>query len=246
MTRIAARLTIWTAPLLVLLVLLMPLAARAQVAAGQGAALSALIGDALADREPAARHEIAITGTPALPPGVDLALVSVDYQPRTGAFSALVTAGGAAPVRVTGRAEALVEVPALARTIAAGERIGADDIVWIEQRANRLASDAVMDPAEIEGQEAKRTLRPGVALRRYDVKIPSVIRKNELITVFYSRPGITLAARGRALEDATQGAAMRVLNLQSNRVIEAVADAPGRARVDTPRAYASVSQGILQ
>lgn len=241
MTRIATRAVVWLGPVLALMILLMPLAARAQ-----DAALDGLIAQALAEREPGVRHDVAVAGAPALPPGAGLSLVSVDYQPRTGAFSALVAAGGAQPVRVTGRAEALVEVPSLARTVAAGERISAADIVWIEQRANRLPADAVLDPVEIEGLEAKRTLRPGTPLRRYDVMVPSVIRKNDLITVFYTRPGITLAARGRALEDASQGAAMRVLNLQSNRVIEAVAEAPGRARIDMPRIYASASQGIRQ
>ena len=104
MTRTAVRpLTIWTAPVLVLLLLFMPLAARAQ-----DSALSVLIGGALADREPGARHEISVTHTGGLSLSEDLALVSIDYQPRTGAFSAWVSAGGAAPARVTGRAQALV------------------------------------------------------------------------------------------------------------------------------------------
>jgi flagella basal body P-ring formation protein FlgA len=236
------RVSVALAPILALAVLLAPLAARADVAA-----VTVLVEQALAEREPTARHDISFTAAPTVAPTGPEALVAFDYQPRTGAFSALIEGGeGVEPVRVTGRANAVMEIPALARTVAAGEHISASDIVWIETPANRLNADAITDPFEIEGQEAKRTLRAGVALRRHDVKAPSVIRKDELVTVVYTRPGISLAARGRALEDAEAGAAFRVLNLQSNRVIEAMAEGPGHARVETQRVYADASQGFAR
>ncbi len=239
MPRLLPRLILAT---LAVAVLLAPFAARAAdrvIAAGE---LTELIAQELAGRQPDMRHEISFTGAPVLtvPEGAAPTVVSLDYQDRTGAFIAQIMASAAAdPVRVTGRAQALVEAPAVVRPLQSGEHVTAADLVWIEVPANRLPSDAVLDPAMIEGMEAKRTLRPGAPIRRFDVTTPSVITKNELVTVFYIRPGIQLAARGRALEDAPQGSALRILNLQSNRVIEAVAEAPGRARVEAPRMYAA-------
>lgn len=217
------------------IIILAPLAVRAQ---GAATPLTLLIEDALLQRDPmAARHEINFAGAPALDGALTLA--GMDYQNRTGAFSAMVSVDGAAPVRVTGRAVAIVETPALARALPAGERIAASDIVFVEMEANRLPADALRDPAGLEGMEARRALRAGAPLRPYDIAAPAAVKKNEIITVYYIRPGITLAARGRALEDAPAGAPVRVLNLQSNRVIEATAEAPGRARVDSPRQYAA-------
>ncbi len=229
--------------LLVAALLTLPAAAaRAETLFG-AADIAALVEQALAERAPGARHEVSVAGAPVLRAPEDTVapvLVSLDYQARTGAFTAMLAPHpGGQVMRVTGRADEMTEMPAVARAIMTGERISPADIVWIETRASRLPADAILDPAELEGQEARRTLRPGAPLRRLDVKIPAVISKNEIVTVFYSRPGITLAARGRALEDATQGAALRILNLQSNRVIEATAEAPGRARVESPRLYAA-------
>lgn len=223
---------------------------RAARAVGRDA-LTALVEDALPHDRPRLRYDITLNGAASLHAPLDAVggpeLISIDYQDRTGAFSAMIAPhGGADAVRVSGRAEAMVEVPAVIRGVPAGERVGSADLIWVETKAARLPADALLDFAEIEGLEAKRTLRPGTPIRAYDVKTPAAIAKGDLITVFYQRPGLTLAAQGRALEEAPLGASIRVLNLQSNRVIEAVAEGPGRARVDTPRLYADAAQGALQ
>lgn len=59
----------------------------------------------------------------------------------------------------------------------------------------------------------------------------AVIRTNDAVTVNYIAGGVRLTLRGRALSAAAKGEAVRVLNLQSNRTIDAVAEGPGAASI---------------
>ena len=167
-------------------------------------------------------------------------IVSLNYDIRSGMLSAEVAAyDGAEPVRVTGRAYATVEVPVLARAMPAGSEITGGDIEWLSVRADRLRPDAVLDPMDLIGFETRRTLRPGEALRSYDIQRPMVVERGELITLLFEAPGIQLSVRARALEDAADGELARFVNLQSNRTVEALVDGPGRARVGSSPAATS-------
>jgi hypothetical protein len=57
----------------------------------------------------------------------------------------------------------------------------------------------------------------------------ATIRRGDAVTLVYVAPGLQLTARGRALNDAALGEAVRVVNLQSNVTVEAVATGPGAA-----------------
>jgi flagella basal body P-ring formation protein FlgA len=159
-------------------------------------------------------------------------IVSMNFDPRSGMFAAEIAPyDGANLVRVTGRAYQTVEVPVLARTIPAGEEITEADLRWSSQRGDRLRPDAVLNPDNIIGLEARRALRPGEPLREYDLVRPVMVARGELVVLVFESPGIQLSVRARAMENASDGELARFVNLQSNRTIEALVDGPGRARV---------------
>ena len=81
------------------------------------------------------------------------------------------------------------------------------------------------------GQEARRGLRPGEALRAYDLSAPVTIERGETVDLIYQVGTLTLTARARAMESAAEGEMARFVNLQSNRTVEARAHGPGLARV---------------
>lgn len=56
-----------------------------------------------------------------------------------------------------------------------------------------------------------------------------MIHRGEMITLRYDAPGFALTLQARALSDAAEGDSLRVLNLQSNRAVDATAIAPGIA-----------------
>jgi flagellar basal body P-ring formation protein FlgA len=159
---------------------------------------------------------------------------TMDFSARTGVFQAeLIAYEGASPVRLSGRAYATLDVPVLARPVAAGQRLDHGDIDWMAVRADRVRADAVMNPDNMIGMETRRALRPGEPVRAYDLQAPVVVARGETVNLVFSVPGLTLTARARALEDAGENEIIRFVNLQSNRTIDAMVEGPGRARVVT-------------
>jgi flagella basal body P-ring formation protein FlgA len=60
---------------------------------------------------------------------------------------------------------------------------------------------------------------------------PQVIQRNEAVTLVYEVPGIVLRVRGKALEAGAVGDIIGILNIQSNRTIQAVVTGPGAVSV---------------
>jgi len=120
-----------------------------------------------------------------------------------------------------------VRLPTLRRPIARDAVITEEDILWVDTNARRLPRTALLDASAIVGMAAKRYLPAGRAILARDVSEPLAVRKGDLVAIVYTTPHMTLTARGRALEDAAAGEAVRTLNAHSNRTVEATAVAPG-------------------
>jgi flagella basal body P-ring formation protein FlgA len=118
----------------------------------------------------------------------------------------------------------------LGRAIARGEEIRADDVVWLDA-PKQAPRDAIDDPDFIIGKTAKRDLNANVPLRAMDVAAKPVVRRNEPVTLLYEASGMKLSLRGRAMADAPIGATVRVINPQSKKILEAIVEGPGMARV---------------
>lgn len=162
-------------------------------------------------------------------------LVSIDHDSRSGLFRAEMAAWPEGPVRtISGRAVPVVDVPVLARPLARGEVLAEADLTWSRLPADRVRADMLTDLSAMVGQAARRSLRDGTPLRAMDLEAPILIARGETVSLVYRSGPLILTARARALQDAAQGEAARFVNLQSNRTIEAIADAPGRARVAGP------------
>ncbi|HVJ51093.1 MAG TPA: flagellar basal body P-ring formation chaperone FlgA [Aliidongia sp.] len=162
----------------------------------------------------------------------EIGVESVDMNPATGHFSAAVRFPAddqsAQLIRVSGRIEAMANLPVLAHAMAPGEQIKASDLTWIKVQAISLAPGNLTDPKDIVGRSARHQLRPQAPLRPADIEIPVVIKRNELVLIVLERPGLYLTASGKALEDGGQGATIHVVNTQSNRTIDAVVLGAGR------------------
>ena len=113
-----------------------------------------------------------------------------------------------------------------------GDILQADDLDWVEPTSSqRAVTGAPKFMSDLIGMEMRRTVQPNRALRTSDVKHPALIKKGEPVTLVYDAPGIKLTVNGKALADAYKNEPVRVMNLYSNRAIDAVATASGEARV---------------
>ena len=70
-----------------------------------------------------------------------------------------------------------------------------------------------------------------------------VVARNEAVTIVYEVPGILLTVRGKALEAGAVGDLINVLNIQSNRTVQAAVIGPGQVVIaaTTPRLAAAVA-----
>lgn len=75
---------------------------------------------------------------------------------------------------------------------------------------------------------ARATLGPSTTSSRGDAG-DVAIRRGETVTLLYAAPGLQISARARANEDGAVGQSIRLVNLTSNRTIDAVVTGPGAA-----------------
>lgn len=127
---------------------------------------------------------------------------------------------------------ASIDTPVLARSIEKGELLAISD--FIQAPLSATVARGALAPEQAKGREAARPLRAGNPVRTTDLITPRIIRRGQAVTILLSSGALNIQAPGRALTDAAVGEPVRVLNLSSNRTLEAVADEIGRARVTLP------------
>ncbi len=94
---------------------------------------------------------------------------------------------------------------------------------------------------QLIGMQLNRQSREGMLLKPVDVSTPTLIARNDLVTIYYRQGPMTLTVKGQAITDATSGGPLQVLNLMSKRVITAKALAAGAVEVSNdPLALAGI------
>jgi len=142
--------------------------------------------------------------------------------PSTG--SSVLAARATAP-----RAGATAEVLTYARSLSAGDVIQPEDVSWTTVQSHLVPSGAPQDADQVIGLSAKRALRAGGAVAARDLASPQVIARNDMVEVAFISGGVRLTVTGKATRNAAVGEPVPVLNLTSNRTIDAVATGPGQA-----------------
>lgn len=155
-------------------------------------------------------------------------------QSASGRFNATIAidvGGNSRMLALSGRAVETMAVPVLSRPIDRRAVIHASDVTMVRIDKRRVPGTAVIDADEVVDMAAKRPLRAGEVIATADIEPPRVILRGDLVTLQYSRPGLTLSARGRALGDGAKGDIVSVLNEQSKRTIQGIVTGAGTVAV---------------
>jgi flagella basal body P-ring formation protein FlgA len=126
-----------------------------------------------------------------------------------------------------------VEVLAYARSLATGEIVQPEDLVWVKMAAS--PSDAPRDADAVIGMTVKRPLRQGSAASLRDVSTPQVIKAGDIVAVTYEDAGVALTLQGKAMAAAAIGESLMVQNTASKKIIETVVTGPGSTAVGPRR-----------
>jgi flagella basal body P-ring formation protein FlgA len=181
----------------------------------------------------------------------DLVVSRMNVDPRTGRFDISFDLPGSAltrrsSLRFTGTVTETVEAATLTRSLRIGDIIKVSDVTMERRPKAEVRGDSIA-PDQAIGMAAKSPMRAGQMLRADDLLRPQIVQRNEAVTITYEVPGIMLTVRGKAIEAGAMGDMIGVLNVQSNRTIQATITGPGRVSLaaPTPIVAAAVAQATV-
>jgi flagella basal body P-ring formation protein FlgA len=109
----------------------------------------------------------------------------------------------------------LAESVVATRTIRAKSLIAPEDLTLVSAEL----PGALGDPALAIGQEARVSIYAGKPVKLGDYGPPTLVQRNQLVTIIYSSGGLSIATEGRALDRGSEGEELRVMNLQSKNTV---------------------------
>ena len=113
----------------------------------------------------------------------------------------------AAPVS----AESLVAT----RTIRAKSLVAAEDLALVSAEL----PGALSDPGLAVGLEARVAIYAGKPVRPGDLGPPTLVDRNQLVTLIFLSGGLAISTEGRALARGSEGDDIRVMNLGSRNTV---------------------------
>lgn len=166
-----------------------------------------------------------------------LTVENLYYSPVQGRFAAEIVVSNTQPtvrLPVAGRAFGVVQVPVLSRRVMPGDVIGPADVDWVDVRADQTSSDTAATDAQLIGMTPKRGVSTNQPVRLRDLQSPRMIDKGALVTITLATDSLSLTTQGKALQDGGRGDVIRVVNTQSNRIVEATVAGPNIVAVAKP------------
>ncbi len=202
--------------------------------AALGAVRSALVG---AGASPDCRIALSGFAAPLIPMGaIPRPLVSqLDYDSRSGRFSALLSVAGAGmepvTVRVAGQVDSMVELPVTSVRLLAGAIVRAEDVHMARISAAELRGEVVHGLEAIIGQQLTRPVAPGQPLSPKDLMKPTLVRRGSMVRLQLESGGLSVTGQGVALESGSAGDRIRLRNPGSRNLLEGVVIGPDVVRI---------------
>jgi flagellar basal body P-ring formation protein FlgA len=164
----------------------------------------------------------------------ELQVVSLSYDPRTTRFDVTFdlptsTVLHQQATRYTGTAIATMDAVGVDQPIERGQVLKESDLVVL--RRPKDDSGALTDLTATVGLAARHPLRPNQPLTTADLMKPDLVLRNDIVTIVYQAPGVTLTLRGQAQDAGALGDTIAVLNTESKRVVQAVVSGTDRVMV---------------
>jgi flagellar basal body P-ring formation protein FlgA len=159
-------------------------------------------------------------------------LQDLRYSQDNGQFAArFALAGQDQPLELAGNIDLMVDAPQLAATLAAGSILRPQDIVMQKVPLRLVQNGNVASLDQLVGKQLQRQSRAGMVLKASDVADPELVGRNDLVTVYLHAGAMTLTVKGTALNAASLGQPVAVMNSISKKIVRGVARADGAVEV---------------
>jgi flagella basal body P-ring formation protein FlgA len=135
--------------------------------------------------------------------------------------------------RIYVRVAVETEMPVLVLRQAAARdsKIGPEDVEVRTMRVPGLADTYIRDPAELTDRHLKVAAAPGTPLDISLLAADILVKRGQRVTLVAQAGGLEVRAQGEAISDATAAGRVRVLNLDSRRIVEGQVETRDRVRV---------------
>lgn len=134
-------------------------------------------------------------------------------------------------IHVPVKVDVFADIVVAAHSLDRGHIITAEDLTYQFANTATLGYGHIEDMKRAIGNEVKRQVKAGQALKLSYMRKAKVIRKGDKVTLEAKTQGLTVIAPGRALANGQVGEQIQVKNTQSDRTVDALVIAPGRVRV---------------
>jgi flagella basal body P-ring formation protein FlgA len=122
-------------------------------------------------------------------------------------------------------------VPTLVTGVTNGAIITPEMVIEVAIPRDQIQATTVLRKEDMIGQMAKRTLMANIPVNQKDIMPPTLVKRNELITVVYRNGMVNLTTRARATENASKGQVITLINLTSKKPFQAVVSGLQQAEI---------------
>jgi flagella basal body P-ring formation protein FlgA len=127
--------------------------------------------------------------------------------------------------------ETETDVLVLQRALPRNSAIQATDVKAERRRVPGVSASYLTNVTQLTGRHLRSTAAPGTALTVDLLAADILVRRGQRITLIATAGGLEVRAQGEAISDATPDGRVRVLNLNSRRVVEGRVESRDSVRV---------------
>jgi len=135
-------------------------------------------------------------------------------------------------IKLSGVYNPSVDVPVLNVSKNRGSIIKESDITYIKLEKRRVRNNITTDIQDIVGKELTRSIRENTSISTRYLQKPQIVKKNDLITVLYQTKTIEIKTLGKAMESGGIEDVIKIKNLKSGSIIQAIITKKGNAIVN--------------
>jgi len=134
-------------------------------------------------------------------------------------------------VPVTMNVRIFKEVLIPKKTLERGEEIDASDFERKRREVTRYKKGVIESFSEIKEMVPKKVIRSSQVMSMNMFEHPQLIKRGDMVKIVLKSDTLTIKTKGIALNSAKKGEIVRVENIDSKRIITAIVDGKGSARL---------------
>lgn len=122
------------------------------------------------------------------------------------------------------------EVPVLGKQIKSGEVIDKSDLLYIN--INNISKNIITSDKHLIGSVARTNIDANKPVMEHQIKPKALVKKNDLVAIFFVKDNVKLESKGIALENGSDGSMIKVKNLYNSKNLVAKVIGSHAVRID--------------